>query len=197
MNKDVINFNRDEQIKSRIDFCNSKPNNQICTNVGKNTYDNWYKYYSDNKNLFSKGTSRFDEWNKLLLLEDNNSIISKLKELKSYDKTKYFFVMAALITIFQVFGDANHRTSRYFYNKMTGLDLTPDQELKINEILNSTDYNSLTSDRLIQIINKLTQSIQSVRTGTQSVRTGTQSVRGGKKKRRKRIRKTRRRNIKH
>jgi hypothetical protein len=189
MNTDVIKFNRDEQIKSRIDFCNVKPSSQICTNVGKNTYDNWVKYYSDDKNIFSKGTSRLNEWNKLLLLEENNSIISKLKELKSYDKTKYFFVMAALITIFQVFGDANHRTSKYFYTKMTGLNMTPYQESKIDEILRSFDYNSLTSDKLIQIIDKLTQDTQ----GTQSVRIGTQSVRGGKKKRRKRTKKNRRR----
>jgi hypothetical protein len=186
MNTDVIKFNRDEQIKSRIDFCNLKPSSQICTNIGKNTYDNWFKYYSDNKNIFSKGTNRLDEWNKLLLLEENNLIVRKLKELKTYDKTKYFFVMAALITIFQVFGDANHRTSKYFYTKMTGLEMTPYQESKINEILSSTDYNSLTSDKLIQIIDKLTQD-------TQSVRTGTQSVRGGKKKRRKRTKKNRRR----
>jgi len=170
----LIEFNKKEQIESRIDLCNRKPQLNVCNHVTQNTYEKWSQYYSHSnyKNLFSKGQDRFEKWKKLESMNFENSVINQqLITIMNSNKHKFYFIIAALIIIFQVFGDANHRTGRYYYKKNTNSTLNDTQETMIKNILREFEYTTMNDNKLSNIITKLNQS---------SI---PNSVRGGKKSR--------------
>lgn len=173
---DMIVFNKEEQIKTRIQLCEDNPSLMVCSQVDKNTYEDWYNYYSknENANLFSKGINRLETWDELFQhkpilyfskeiipanSKDNarlQNIIKILKRLKDTEPLYYFFIFAGLIIIFQVFGDANHRTANFFYKKMTGKNITPQQEMAINdELLRKYEYYSIENTTPIYTMNKI------------------------------------------
>ena len=173
---DMVVFNKEEQIKTRIQLCEDNPSLMVCSHVDKNTYEHWYNYYSQNENanLFSKGINRLETWDKLFqnepilyfskeiipadskendLLQNTIEILKKLKEDKPL---YYFFIFAGLIIIFQVFGDANHRTANFFYKKMTGKDMTRLQEKYVNnELLRKYEYYSIENTTPIYTMNEI------------------------------------------
>lgn len=155
---DLIDFNKKQQIKSRIDLCNRDPQRHVCNNVSMNNDDEWYQYYSknNNENLFSKGRDRFERWKELESIKlDNEEIKQRLTIIRNSNKHHFYFVISALIIIFQVFGDGNHRTAVYYFNKMTNSTIKDTQITKIQNILRTFDYPSMDDDKLLSIINKL------------------------------------------
>ena len=173
---DMVVFNKEEQIKTRIQLCEDNPSLMVCSHVDKNTYEHWYNYYSQNENanLFSKGINRLETWDKLFQNEpilyfskeiipadskENDllqNIIKILKKLKAVKPLHYFFIFAGLIIIFQVFGDANHRTANFFYKKMTGKDMTRLQEKYVNnELLRKYEYYSIENTTPIYTMNEI------------------------------------------
>jgi hypothetical protein len=202
---DIIAFNKDEQIKTRIEFCKNNQSSLICSYVDKNNYEKWYNYYSqeNNNNLFSKGINRLKSWDKLFqdepilyfskeIIPTNSeenillqNIINKLKSLRNYDRIYYFFILAGLIIIFQIFGDANHRTAKYFYKNMTGKDITYQQEMRINDLLRRYEYYSIENKpiyKMDKIINELIEIITTVSGGKKNKRKLTQKKRLKQKK---------------
>lgn len=155
---DLIKFNKKQQIKSRIDLCNRDPQRHVCNNVSMNNNDEWYHYYSknNNKHLFSKGRERFKKWKELESIKlDNEEIKQRLTNIRNSNKHHFYFVISALIIIFQVFGDGNHRTAVYYFNKMTNSTIKDTQITKIQNILRTFDYLSMDDDKLLSIINEL------------------------------------------
>ena len=77
---DMVVFNKEEQIKTRIQLCEDNPSLIVCSLVDKNTYEHWYNYYSQNENanLFSKGINRLETWDKLF---QNKPILYFSKEI--------------------------------------------------------------------------------------------------------------------
>jgi len=193
---DMVVFNKEEQIKTRIQLCEDNPSLMVCSHVDKNTYEHWYNYYSQNENanLFSKGINRLETWDKLfqnkpilyfskeIIPADSKenarlqNIIKILKRLKAVKPLYYFFIFAGLIIIFQVFGDANHRTAKFFYKKMTGNDMTPQQEMVINdELLRKYEYYSIENTTPIYTMNKIIKKLIEI----------ISTVNGGKRKSKK------------
>jgi len=74
----------------------------------------------------------------------DNNIISQLIYIKEEDPNKYYFILAAFMIIFQVFGDGNHRTANYFYNKYTGTDISPKKLKAIDNIRRTERYDYYT-----------------------------------------------------
>lgn len=156
---DLIEFNKKQQIQSRIDLCNRDPQRPVCNNVSMNNNNEWEwnQYYSknDNEQLFSKGRNRFKKWKKLESIKlDNEVIKQRLTDIRNSNKHHFYFVIAALIIIFQVFGDGNHRTAVYYFNKMTNSTIKDTQMTEINNILSTFNYPP-TDDKLLSIINEL------------------------------------------
>ena len=155
---DLIEFNKTQQINSRIVLCNKNTQHPVCQNVSMNNDDEWYQYYSknNNENLFSKGRDRFERWKELESIKlDNEEIKQRLTIIRNSNKHHFYFVISALIIIFQVFGDGNHRTAVYYFNKMTNSTIKDTQITKIQNILRTFDYPSMDDDKLLSIINKL------------------------------------------
>jgi len=161
--KELIEYNKKMQIHSSIQLCKQTPTLPICNLVDNN---NWDLFYTEDhfKNLFSKGAERMNTWKYLLnepptvyfsneikphtpdentLLQD---IIKQLQYLKNNKIQLYYFIFAALIILFQVFGDGNHRTAAYFMKKYTGNDITLHQMKFINGLMNKLDYHLIKSD---------------------------------------------------
>ena len=156
---DLIEFNKKQQIQSRIDLCNRDPQRPVCNNVSMNNNNEWEwnQYYSknDNEQLFSKGIDRFKKWKDLESIKlDNEVIKQRLTDIRNSNKHHFYFVIAALIIIFQVFGDGNHRTAVYYFNKMTNSTIKDTQMTEINNILSTFNYPP-TEDKLLIIINEL------------------------------------------
>lgn len=166
---DLIEFNKTQQINSRIDLCKRDSQHPVCNNVSMNDNDEWYQYYSknDNEHLFSKGRDRFEKWKELESIElynkknkqrltyiHNKKIKQRLTNIHNSNKQHFYFVIAALIIIFQVFGDGNHRTAVYYFKKMTKSTIEDIQMTGINNILSTFNYPP-TDDKLLSIINEL------------------------------------------
>jgi hypothetical protein len=174
----LIIFNKAEQIKSKIELCNAEPSRPICGNVIDNNYESWHDFLSknNNNNLFSKGVDRLKSWSALLKEEPKLyfyremlptsvhdeelyvNAMNKIKHFRNSNKNVYYFILSALIIVFQVFGDGNHRTAAHFYKKMTNKDITSLQMGKINTILNNLDYNAITINpikRMDELLNRL------------------------------------------
>jgi len=161
--KNLINFNKDIQIKERIKLCNNNPSSHLCRNVNFNNYDEWYYYFdiNNNKNLFSKGLERFETWKRLLKEPPQlyfskiimpqipseelilTTLINKLIHLKENKPNVYFFILASLIIIFQVFGDGNHRTAQHFMKIMGFSEITLTQMTSINRLISLNEYYSI------------------------------------------------------
>ena len=153
----LIEFNKKQQIKSRIDLCNRDTRPPVCDNVSTNNNEEWNNYYSkkNNKHLFSKGRDRFKKWKDLESIKLDNEVIKQiLTDIRNSNKHHFYFVIAALIIIFQVFGDGNHRTAAEYFNKMTNSTIKDIQMTKINNILSTFNYPP-TDDKLLSIINEL------------------------------------------
>ena len=159
-------FNMELLANSRIKICNENPTHRYCV-VTPNTYEKWISYLKSNRfELFEKGINRLDTWKALLNqppfiyfkesssynrnmpdyncnIPDNN-IISQLIYIKEEDPNKYYFILAAFMIIFQVFGDGNHRTANYFYNKYTGTDISPKKLKAIDNIRRTERYDYYT-----------------------------------------------------
>ena len=71
----------------------------------------------DRYRLYTKGTIRLDN----LCRVYENPIYRQLNTTESW------FVLCGLIILFQVFGDGNHRTARFLYNKFTGHEVDFDK----------------------------------------------------------------------
>ena len=177
---DLIKFNKEKQIDTMIRLCKENPSSHLCRNVSVNKYDDWDNFFSidNNKNIFSKGFQRLDTWINLLndrpMLyftkeivpisredqEQLDELLNNLNYLKENKKEKYYFIMASLIIIFQVFGDGNHRTANYFMKNMTYLEINKAQMNKINELLSRNDYYTIKEIPIInmnRLINELIQ----------------------------------------
>jgi hypothetical protein len=174
----LIKFNTEQQIKSRIDLCKQYPTISICREVQSNHYNDWLNFYTkDNyKNLFSKGNLRLNSWINLFkdppildfpnfspnddeieLLED---LSNKLIHMKNKNPDCYYFIMASLIIIFQVFGDGNHRTANFFYTLVTDRKkgLTQSQQEKITKIYNRNDYYTVAQNPL-KVLNNIIEEL--------------------------------------
>jgi prophage maintenance system killer protein len=178
----IIEYNKDIQISTSINLYKntsgySRP--MICNYVSENSYEAWNYFYTvdNNKNLFLKGYERLKTW--IHLFNDKPSFyfnkeiypiteeekylysitIDRLIYFKKNKNLEYLFILSALIIIFQVFGDGNHRTAKYFM-KINGGLLTKKQEEMINNILRINDYYSISmnpikkmNEIIVQLIN--------------------------------------------
>lgn len=156
----IIYYNKVLQITDSINCYNTLIRNQnINSIVTENTFDKWNYYFSisNNKNQFSKGSDRLNTWlhlcheipilyfNKKVIPRTKKEIylltelINKLITIKNNNKFEYLFILSALIIIFQVFGDGNHRTSKYLMS-LNDFNISQTQEEKINDILREKDY---------------------------------------------------------
>ena len=162
----LIEFNKDQQIQSRMAFCSLKENrdSRVCGLAGgENTYDAWLEYYSadDNKNVFSKGMDRFETWKQLFLSaklvfkgreikgSDDDGVdnfLREFKKIKAKNPDLFVFVCAGLIVIFQVFGDGNHRTANFLYEKVRRKEIRREQMEGINDLLRVNDYSSIADE---------------------------------------------------
>lgn len=105
-------FNATQQAISRHKICIDNPSHPYRILVSSNTIHDWERYFSYNVDcLYSKGYYRRD--NILRVMSD-----IKFKQLPPIEG---WFVFAGLIILFQMYGDGNHRTASYIYNKQTGL----------------------------------------------------------------------------
>jgi len=94
---------------------------------------------------FSKGFNRLKIWLDLAYKSppvyiDKNNKEYTVKELNVQDSEAKIYALTGLIVIFQVFGDANHRTSNEYFKKYTGKSLTHEQMEFINDIMRTTDF---------------------------------------------------------
>ena len=94
---------------------------------------------------FSKGYRRLKMWLDLAyktppVYIDENDKQELVKSLNiPYSEAK-IYALAGLLVIFQVFGDGNHRTANYFYNKYTGQTISPKQFDAIDNMRREFDY---------------------------------------------------------
>ena len=89
---DLIEFNKTQQINSRIVLCNKNTQHPVCQNVSMNNDDEWYQYYSknDNEHLFSKGRDRFEKWKELESIELYNKKNKNKKNIIIYNNVIKF-----------------------------------------------------------------------------------------------------------
>ena len=192
----LTNYNKEMQINTMINYCNHHPSSHLCRNVSQNTYEKWNTFFStdNNKNLFSKGRERLETLEHLMEnipdiyftkntvpknIEEEEmltNITSKIISLRKHKPEVYFFVIAALIIIFQIFGDGNHRTAQYFLKSMNTSEISPSQMNKINSLIGENDYNYIKENNTINQLKKLLNDILIIH-----------ELRGGKTKLKKRI----------
>jgi len=139
--EDLRNKNIPFQAVSRYNVCLEQPNHPYLQLVSSNTVENWIQYFKINNNIYSKGLERLTIWGRIF----NNNI-----QLRSIPHKNKYFVLSALIILFQVYGDGNHRTASYFYNKYTGGTLNL---LLISRLV--IDYSNQTGDSIYNLINQL------------------------------------------
>ena len=106
---DMVVFNKEEQIKTRIQLCEDNPSLMVFSHVDKNTYEHWYNYYSQNENanLFSKGINRLETWYKLF---QNKPILYFSKEIIPADSKE----IAQLQNIIEILKTASHLLEKKF-----------------------------------------------------------------------------------
>jgi hypothetical protein len=202
--KQLIKFNAEQQIQSRMELCKQDQTMQMCREVPSNEYNNWYKFYTKDKynNLFSKGKLRLRSWYRLMKdpptldfpnfspnedeMEGIENLSNKLVYMNGVNPDCYYFIMSSLMVIFQIFGDGNHRTANFFYELSTGhpLVLSPIQQAKIKKVYRQNDYYTI-SKKPMKVLTNIVNELESIYTVT-----GNGSGGGGKRKRRSR--KTRR-----
>ena len=107
---DVTNQNVIFQAISRYEACIIQPTHPYLQLVNSNTLENWITYFQIDNNIYSKGIERIYTWRTLFNYPRLLTVSTDLK----------YFVLSSLIILFQIYGDGNHRTASYFYNKYTG-----------------------------------------------------------------------------
>jgi hypothetical protein len=199
----LIEINKEIQIHNSIQFCKNNRNTSFCHNViNPDKEEEWKQFYTGNnyKNLFAKGRDRFDTLTHLL--SDDPILYFKKKEVKpsnnheeellndikyklndNYNNNPYvyFYIISALIIIFQVFGDGNHRTAQKLMTIIMGYNKI--NETKINDILKYNDYDVITNnpiEKMYEIIDRI-------------IDIANQNIGGKKRKKTKRKRKHKRR----
>lgn len=156
-NPDFININinfENPTLKELLDINLSIINN--------NLDENSLVKYGSNKQ-FGKGYRRLYDWFHLkeyniLHLSDNKQIeIKLLKYLKNKDPLCYYFCLAGLIILFQVFSDGNHRTAQEYYFKMTHNYINSKKMDKINHLFSIFDYYNfrINEDKIYEMINTI------------------------------------------
>jgi hypothetical protein len=141
--EDLRNQNILFQAVSRYQVCLEQPTHSYLQLVSSNTLQNWINYFSINNHIYSKGLERLNIWRNIF---NSNHLLSLITQTRKY------FVLSALIVLFQVYGDGNHRTATYFYNKHTGgnLNLSLINDLVIEfSILNVNSINHLIDNLII------------------------------------------------
>lgn len=115
--------------------------------------------HDDVEKQFSKGLDRLKSW----LLLYNHSIYwhpyTKKHEEYAADfanlsKNQKIFCLSVLMILFQVFGDGNHRTAYYFYEKKIGISLSDEIKIKINKFHSFNEFSmiDLNSDFIKKIL---------------------------------------------
>ena len=137
---DLNNHNVIFQAISRREVFITQPTHPYLQLVNSNTLENRITYFQSNNNIYSKGIERVNTWKTLF-----NS-----PQILSLYHTERYFVLSSLIILFQIYGDGNHRTASYLYNKHTGLTLN----WSILDNFN-IEYDILTSDCINNLIYKL------------------------------------------
>jgi hypothetical protein len=133
LNIDFTDFTIKELLEINLDILNNNNNNPQPI-----------RYASQLQ--FSKGYRRLYDWFHLtkygiIYLSTNESIeIKLLKTLKNDNKNAYYFCLAGLIILFQVFSDGNHRTAHEYYLKKTGKIIKYEKNAKINKLFSIFDY---------------------------------------------------------
>ena len=97
---------------------------------------------------FSKGIDRLKSW--LLLYENNLSWNPYTNATGCYetafailnDKEKTL-CLTVLMIVYQVFGDGNHRTAYYFYEKQMGFAISDKIKQNINDFYRYHDYTTI------------------------------------------------------
>jgi len=143
MEEGLYNKNIIFQSVSRYNLCLEQPTHPYIQLVISNTVENWMNYFRINNNIYSKGLLRLTSW---------STIFKTNSRLLSIPLNNRYFVLSALIILFQVYGDGNHRTASYLYNKYTGgtLNLLLIDHLNIEfTILNTERINSLIEQLII------------------------------------------------
>lgn len=99
--------------------------------------------------LFSKGVERRNLWLDILRgelpldlvlkpLVVRNILVERINHMKHDDLNTFYFVIAGLMIIFQVFSDGNHRTASQFYYMLTNRHITEKQYNAIKTIYQSS-----------------------------------------------------------
>lgn len=111
---------------------------------------------------FSKGLDRLKSW----LLLYNHSIYwhPYTKKTQEYaadfanlNRNQKTFCLTVLMILFQVFGDGNHRTAYYFYEKKLGFALSAELKMKIIQFHSLHEFSmiNLNLDFIKQILELL------------------------------------------
>ena len=104
-------INATYQAISRYNTCLNNPHHAYNEYVDQNTYSAWESYFkSDKSRLYSKGTVRLQT---LIDIYTHPTYLS-------LNTNQAWFVVAGSLVVLQVYGDGNHRTAGYVYNKFTG-----------------------------------------------------------------------------
>jgi hypothetical protein len=105
-------YNATCQATTRHNICTSNSLHELHTVITQSSIHNWEKWFlADINRVYSKGLLRRDNVIKLCIHPSFMNLSS----------TQSYFVLAGLIIILQLYGDGNHRTAQYLYNKFTGL----------------------------------------------------------------------------
>ncbi|MEX0595170.1 MAG: hypothetical protein WD512_01640 [Candidatus Paceibacterota bacterium] len=104
--------------------------------------------YDNVEKQFSKGLERLKSW----LLLYNHSVCwhpytNKINQYNPYfanlETNQKIFCLSVLIILFQVFGDGNHRTAYYFYERKTGVPLSDELKIKINKFHSFNEFSMI------------------------------------------------------
>lgn len=163
-------FNMQLLANTRQKICDENPRHSYCV-VTPNTYNDWILYLKSNRMvLFDKGINRLDTWKALLNdipyiyfignpsyktnVPNDYNVLKQLQKFKDTESDKYYFILAGLMIIMQVFGDGNHRSANYFYNKYTGQNISATQFEAIDKIRRTNKYDYFDLEMNPDIIRK-------------------------------------------
>jgi hypothetical protein len=139
MMQNMIQYNKTMLADYYYELCNhpTQRTNPICRQIhgGENSVAFWESYVENNQ---FKGIDRerFHFWKFV------SNHIQNYYPIESLTSTEYFFITAALLIIWQVFNDGNHRTADKYY-KINTNDLNNNLQLlysQINTLIRSYDY---------------------------------------------------------
>ncbi len=107
---------------------------------------------------FSKGLDRLKSW---LLLHSRNISWNPYTnpqgfyepEFAALNEKERIFCLTALIIFYQVFGDGNHRTAYYFYEKEMGFPISERLKYNINIFHKNCEYTVMKVNS--ELINKI------------------------------------------